>query len=105
MSSSVLIVDDSRTSRRILKDILDRAVISVISDGNYVVARDKSGNMNDTEFTQTIGGKETTERVRTGVVAIGNGINGVIVIVGSTNSGDQISILPSEGIRVRTFNI
>ena len=32
MSSSVLIVDDSRTSRRILKDILDRAGYKVVGE-------------------------------------------------------------------------
>ena len=87
-----------------IKNILNRAVICVISDGNYVVARDKSGSMNYTEFTQPIGGKEATEWVGAGVVGIGNGIDGVIVIIGSTYSGDQITIFPSEGISIRTFN-
>ena len=32
MSSSVLVVDDSRTSRRILKDILDRAGYKVVGE-------------------------------------------------------------------------
>ena len=32
MSSSVLIVDDSRTSRRILKDIVDRAGYKVAGE-------------------------------------------------------------------------
>ena len=32
MSSSVLVVDDSRTSRRILKDILDRAGYKIVGE-------------------------------------------------------------------------
>ena len=81
--------------------VLPLPVVAVERDGHKVVVTDKYGGIDKAGSLYALGPHQPAERVLLGVVAVGDGVYRVTVVVRPRDCRHQVAVVPTQGIAVR----
>ena len=81
--------------------VLPLPVVAVERDGHKVVVTDEYGGIDKAGSLYALGPHQPAERVLLGVVAVGDGVYRVTVVVRPRDCRHQVAVVPTQGIGVR----
>lgn len=81
--------------------VLPLPVVAVEHDGHKVVVTDEYGGIDKAGSLYALGPHQPAERVLLGVVAVGDGVYCVTVVVRPRDCRHQVAVVPTQGIGVR----